>query len=220
MYAFYLDDMRLPVPPPSLELKIKNQNKTVTLIHEGEVNIVKRPGLSEISFKMPIPQTPVPYAGGLRSADYYLGKLEQLKTEKKPFQFICSRALPSGKLLFDTNITVALEEYTIAEDAEDGFDLTLAITLRQYVPYGTKTQKIMPAATGSTGTATVQTTTQRPAQSAPKVKTYTVVKGDCLWNIAKKFLGDGSKYMEIYRLNKDKIKNPNLIYAGQVLTLP
>ena len=33
-------------------------------------------------------------------------------------------------------------------------------------------------------------------------------------------LGSGSRYTEIYNLNKDKIKNPNLIYAGQVLRIP
>ena len=45
-------------------------------------------------------------------------------------------------------------------------------------------------------------------------------KGDCLWNIAKLLLGDGSRYTEIYALNRDKITNPNLIYPGQVLTIP
>ncbi len=49
---------------------------------------------------------------------------------------------------------------------------------------------------------------------------YTVVKGDCLWNIAKKFYGKGSQYTVIYNANKDKIKNPNLIYPGQVLIIP
>ena len=49
---------------------------------------------------------------------------------------------------------------------------------------------------------------------------YTVVKGDCLWNIAKKFYGSGSQYTMIYNANRDKIKNPSLIYPGQVLIIP
>ena len=49
---------------------------------------------------------------------------------------------------------------------------------------------------------------------------YTVVKGDCLWNIAKKFYGDGSKYTVIYNANRGIINNPSLIYPGQVLTIP
>lgn len=49
---------------------------------------------------------------------------------------------------------------------------------------------------------------------------YTVVKGDCLWNIAKKFYGSGNQYSRIYNANRDKIKNPNLIYPGQVFIIP
>ena len=52
------------------------------------------------------------------------------------------------------------------------------------------------------------------------VRIYTVVKGDSLWKIAEKELGDGRRYIEIYNLNKDKIKNPNLIYIGQEFILP
>lgn len=49
---------------------------------------------------------------------------------------------------------------------------------------------------------------------------YEVVKGDCLWKIAEKHLGDGSRWGEIYELNSDIISNPSLIYVGQQLVLP
>ena len=49
---------------------------------------------------------------------------------------------------------------------------------------------------------------------------YTVVKGDSLWRIAKEHLGSGLKWKEIYEANKDKIKDPNLIFVGQVLEIP
>ena len=51
-------------------------------------------------------------------------------------------------------------------------------------------------------------------------KTYTVRKGDCLWTIAEKHLGDGMRWKEIYERNRDKIKDPGLIYPGQELVLP
>jgi len=53
-------------------------------------------------------------------------------------------------------------------------------------------------------------------------KTYTVIKGDYLWKIAKFWwiYRDGRKWKQIYEANKDKIKDPNLIYPGQVLTIP
>jgi len=54
----------------------------------------------------------------------------------------------------------------------------------------------------------------------PQAKNYTVAKGDCLWSISKKQLGNGGRWQEIYNLNQDKVKNPNLIYPGQILTMP
>ncbi len=58
----------------------------------------------------------------------------------------------------------------------------------------------------------------RPTPPAPK--TYTVKPGDTLWAIAKKFLGDGRRWREIYNNNVDVIgKDPNLIRPGQVLRI-
>ena len=65
-----------------------------------------------------------------------------------------------------------------------------------------------------------QQPTKRPANKPPSPRTYTVKRGDCLWNIAKKFYGNGAQYTKIYNANRGKIKNPNLIYPGQVLTIP
>lgn len=48
--------------------------------------------------------------------------------------------------------------------------------------------------------------------------TYKVVKGDCLWNIAAKYLGSGSRWTEIADLNSISKSRP-IIYPGQVLTL-
>lgn len=215
-YTFYLDGVQLPVTPSKLETKIKNNNKTINLINEGDVNVLKLPGLTELSFEAMLPQVNYPFATETRKASYYLNKLEGLKTSKEPFQFIVVRMNPSGKMLFNTNIKVSLEDYTVSEDAKNGIDLTIKVKLKQYKAYSTKTVKVV--VKKETKKATVQK--KRTTETAPKKKTYTVVKGDCLWNIAKKYLGNGARYTEIYNLNKDKIKNPNLIYVGQVLTLP
>jgi len=56
----------------------------------------------------------------------------------------------------------------------------------------------------------------------PPPKYHTVVRGDCLWNIAKKkdYYDDPYMWPRIYGANKDKIKDPDLIYPEQVLTVP
>lgn len=44
--------------------------------------------------------------------------------------------------------------------------------------------------------------------------------GNNLWNIARRLYGEGFQYTVIYEANKDQIRNPDLIYPGQVFTTP
>ena len=55
---------------------------------------------------------------------------------------------------------------------------------------------------------------------ADQEKSYTVQSGDSLSKIAKHVYGDANKWHAIFDANRDKIKNPDLIQPGQVLTLP
>jgi nucleoid-associated protein YgaU len=55
---------------------------------------------------------------------------------------------------------------------------------------------------------------------APGVVTVTVQPGYTLWGIARETFGNGVLYVQVYKANKDKIRNPDLIYPGQVFTLP
>lgn len=224
-YDFYLDKCLLPVTPEKLTISISNQNDTVNLINEGEINILKKAGLTDVEFECEIPQVKQPYAvytnsSGFRVATYFLDYFEKLKTSGKPFQFIVCRKKPNGKSLFNTNIKVSMEDYKLTEDAGNGFDIKVKIRLKQWRDYGTKQVKVtITAEKPKAAPEPVRETTAAPAPAASQ--TYTVVKGDCLWNIAKKFYGNGSKYTVIYNANKGVIGgNPNLIYPGQVLTIP
>ena len=78
----------------------------------------------------------------------------------------------------------------------------------------------------STSTLNKKVEKKKPVKSTPPAttkspqRTYTVKKGDCLWNIAKRFYGNGAMYTKIYDANTNKIANPNLIYPGQIFVIP
>ncbi len=57
-----------------------------------------------------------------------------------------------------------------------------------------------------------------PAAQTITGESYTVIRGDSLWEIAVRAYGDGYKWVEIAKANK--LANPNLIHTGNVLTLP
>ncbi len=54
----------------------------------------------------------------------------------------------------------------------------------------------------------------------PGARIHVVEKGDSLWKIAEKYYGDGSRWKEIHRANKDRIKDPAVIRRGQKLRIP
>jgi len=54
----------------------------------------------------------------------------------------------------------------------------------------------------------------------PELSTALVERGDSLWRISRQVYGRGIRYTEIFEANQDQIRNPNLIYPGQVFVLP
>jgi nucleoid-associated protein YgaU len=55
---------------------------------------------------------------------------------------------------------------------------------------------------------------------APRNLTKIVSRGDSLWRISRITYGDGTRYAIVYRANRDRIRDPNLIHPGQILVLP
>lgn len=219
MYNLFLDGVQMPVTPSKISTKINGKNKTLTLMNDGEINKLKRAGLTDISFEVDFPNTKYPYAvypNGFKPADYYLELIEQMKIERKTFQFILNRTKPNGDLLFDTNMTVSLEDYEIIEDAENGFDITVSINLKQYRYYGNK-KLVVQAKETTTTIVKVEKVRSTNGKTAPK--THTVVKGDTLWAICKKYYGKATMAMTDELAKKNNIKNPNLIYPGDVIKL-
>ena len=224
MYQFFIDGVMLPIAPASMDTNINNKNTTITLLNGEEINIIKSAGLSDVSFTALLPNKNYPFSvyqnGSFQSAQYYLDLLERLKLSQKPFLFFVIRTDDSGNVVYTGSTSenkepyYTLEDYSIKEDAEQyGIDCSVEISLKQYRSYATTTGKIQIDSNGQT--ATVQK--QRDTTSKQTAKNYTVQKGDTLWNICKKELGDGSKYQQIAQ--KNGITTPNNIQVGQVIQL-
>ena len=54
----------------------------------------------------------------------------------------------------------------------------------------------------------------------PKIATTSVSRGDSLWRISRLTYGAGERYAVIYKANREQIRNPNLIYPGQLFVVP
>lgn len=233
-YDIYFDKVLLPVAPPKIKTDIRNKNKTIELINDGEVNLLKTPGLTEISFTILLPNVKYPfgkYLDGFKNSAYFLGVFEQYKVSQKPFQFIISRTLPNGTVPFHTNLRMSLEDYSYEDTTAEGFDIKVTLNLKQYKDYGTKTVKITPAVNNA---AVVSSAPKRAAGSGANNsgKAYTIKSGDTLSNIAKSKMGKASLWRTLYSANQTVIENAarargkkssnngHWIYPGTVLRIP
>lgn len=217
MYELILDGTYMPIAPSEIEISCGGQNTVVNMVDGREINILKERKLKIITFELLLPNVKYPFAvykDKFRKAEYYLSKIKDLHSSKKPFRFIVIRNTATGDFLDGEDIGVSLENYTIKESALNGIDVVVAITLKEYVVYGSKKVE---AIKGNE----ISVTENRDSSSSPSPSqniSYTVVKGDTLWHIAKKYYGDGSLYNKIAVANG--ISDPNKIGVGMVVVVP
>ncbi|WP_229166256.1 LysM peptidoglycan-binding domain-containing protein [Bradyrhizobium altum] len=137
----------------------------------------------------------------------------------------------AGHLSVTINKGVTTGDYRIRlDDVDPGSGKVRA---RAEVPFNvpdTTTTASIPAPAASSGrtdgttpqlaAATTAALSSPSAVIVPKITTTTVARGDSLWRISQRALGAGQRYAVIYRANSQQIRNPNLIYPGQVFVLP
>jgi nucleoid-associated protein YgaU len=87
-------------------------------------------------------------------------------------------------------------------------------------PIGAPKPKVLaraPAATAVASASPADMLTTAPAQSGGS---RVIARGDSLWALSRLAYGDGARYAVIFKANRDKINNPNLIYPGQTFVMP
>jgi hypothetical protein len=204
-YTFYFKDgsnvLTFPITPGELSIKVGSTNKTVTLINEGEINILKSPSLIEVEFEARFPMRNYPYSRTPLDFKTYYDFFKDLKEKKKSFRFIVARETTGGDKTWDTDLLMALEEFEIKENADEGDDVLVSFTLKQYKEYSVKT--IDTSALRIKHSRGKRSTDNRGSEN----QTYTVKKGDCLYNISKKYYGQGDKWRSIYYDNRPTIED-------------
>lgn len=197
-------ELVLPVTPAKFTWRHPNRIETVRLDQLGEINLPGGARMGQCTLEevlLPAQLYPFCVPGARADPWGYLYDLEVWSDKGTRLRWIVSGT--------SVNASVLIEEVTQGE--RDGTnDLYLTITLRQW------RRPEAPVLAVSGGGAE---TPRDAGTGAGSARTYTVVKGDCLWSIAEKFYGSGTDYKRLAAANPF-IKNANLIYPGQVLTIP
>lgn len=197
-------ELVLPVTPARYTWHHSNRIETVRLDQLGEINLPGGARMGQCTLEeVLLPARLYPFCVPGARADPQ-GCLHQLETWSDRGAKL--RWIVSGTGI---NVSVLIEEIT-QEERDGSNDVYLTIALRQW------RRPEAPVLALSGGGAE---TAREAGTGAANPRTYTVEKGDCLWNIAKKFYGSGVEYKKLAAANPF-IKNPSLIYPGQVLAVP
>lgn len=229
LFAKYKEQIvQLPVNPEDLTITSNANNKTSDTIGQGEINDLGFSKLKELTISSFFPKTYsnelyINTGGDFKDPDFYIKFFEDIKNAREPFRLIVTD--------ININLLVSIErfEYTYQYGTDD---VDYSLEVKEYrehnirvlkAPVVTDTAVKTNTNTQKIATASITTTnSDRPVEkSVPK--TYTVQSGDTLWKIAQKYLGNGSRWNEIYSYNNNKSViggNPNLIQPGMVLSIP
>lgn len=205
----------LSMLPDTVKLNASGKFQSYDIINAGEIKIPKGQNLTDISWG----KTTLP--GAKRRNMSYIKRQHWRAPNEiiNTFERWRKNGTRIKLMVTETviNHDVYLESFTVEAAGGTGdYEYSISFTeAKDMMVYTVSELGLQPK---SATNSNVSSGT-RPAP--PKANTYTVVGGDTLWAIAKKFLGAGKRYMEIYNANKSTIgSNPSLIYPGQVLTIP
>lgn len=202
--------LRFPIPPSKLEVQIGPKTIQFAPINMGDVEIPKgrQPVRLTMTGLLPGPAHSLP--GASRSnPETFIKQMKAWadKAYNQPLRFIVTKT-PWNLLVFISQLELT------HQGGHGGVWYTLGLTewrqlVVQEIGSGTQTAQV------------AQVATKRP-NTLQKQRTYTVKPGDSLWKIAQRpdVYGNGSMWRKIYEANKNKIKDPDVIYPGQQLIIP
>lgn len=208
MMEFWLIDinnrqkLRLPVPPPDFKNEGSQSIKIVDINDFGEYSIKGKKQLDRMTIKSFFPSKyysfcqyrnfPKPYV--------FTKIIETWKENKHPFRLLITET--------GINKLFLIERFIYGERAGSR-DVDFELDLVEYRPLKSQTVQV---------SNSYSSPTSRSTSEPAKPKTYTVVSGDTLWEIARKIYNDPNRWKDIS--SKNGLKDPKKLQAGKVLILP
>lgn len=215
MIKTFFDGVQLPVNPfEDVTIKAQGNNKQYDVVDLGEVTRIGKRKLKEVTIKSLFTANVYPFSSTSSPlpAKTYVDNIYKLMEQLLP-----ARLIITGDGM-DINLLCSIEQFSPSQHFGETNEYYYTLELKEFrEPVIKRVQIVQTVAAAPKVQASKQPVR---AEQAPTTKTYTVKTGDCLWNIAKKYYGNGAQYTKIVNANKSKIKNPNLIYPGWVLVIP
>lgn len=224
--------MKLPVNPSQITVNENQKLEIIEVLNAGEVPQIGHPQLQTMEFESFFPTVKDGnYIKNGMDALSYFNRLRKWKTDQQPVRLVISELF--GQAMKGGNVNqlyyITDFQYSVKHGWET--DIPYKMKLVQYKKLEPRKLSIKeldnnkivlnppppPAKPTPPRPPVVEPTPKPPA---PKPRYHTVVWGDYLRKLSKKYYGDEMKWSTIYNANKSKIKHPDLIYVGQVLEIP
>ena len=127
----------------------------------------------------------------------------------------------SGVAAPNATVRIYLDNELVGTTRADG-DGNWSLTLKREIPSGKYTLRLDQVHPDGTVIARSELPFVRaePPAETEDGRVVIIQPGDHLWGIARKRYGSGFRFTLIYEANKDQIRDPDLIYPGQVFTVP
>lgn len=207
------EGFRLPINPEKVGGSISGDGEKFSIAKTGKVNIPKDVQLEAFELASYFPYEDTHYSPtAFREPQYYIDTIKKWQKNKMPVRYI----YVDGS--FSINELVTIEKFDYDETGGSA-DVNFTLSLLQYVSFAPQKMTVVKKTTAAK-TQVVKKTTPPRQNTKPQPKTYSLVKGDSLWKVAQKFLGNGSRFREIANLNGIKDSQFRSLPIGLKLKLP